>query len=139
MKAKSVTVLILALLLSAAGPVQMAEAGRRSGHSRPAPCRARTAPSHRSPNIGGLFAVMAGLTILNAIVDSATANQHVCTYVERQVWVPGYYRERVERRWVPYNRPHFRGNSDGYWTDVVVRDWVPGHYETTRIPSYGCR
>lgn len=58
-----------------------------------------------------------------------------------QVWVPGHYRTRLERRWVP---GHWESNRGGYDDDDDDygprggrggghRAWVPGHYETSEI------
>ncbi len=62
-----------------------------------------------------------------------------------QVWVPGHYEPRIERRWIP-GHWEFGGGSrydddwydrgeprrvwvPGYYGDVEVDVWIPGHWE----------
>ncbi len=70
-------------------------------------------------------------------------------YPPEQVWVPGHYETRLERRWVPGHweveqEGRYGGDDDydggrgyqarrywvpGHYRDVEVRLWVPGHWE----------
>jgi hypothetical protein len=110
---------------------------------------------------GKILTGIIGVTILgNAIANSYPYPAPVYApaprvyYPPAEVWVPGYYESRIERRWVPGHweiesagRPY--GDDDygdrygngygrdrgrrvwvpGYYRDVEVRVWVPDHWE----------
>jgi hypothetical protein len=71
-------------------------------------------------------------------------------YPAEQVWVPGHYESRFQRRWIPghweiesYGRYHGEDDYEdddyryearrvwvpGHYRDVEVRVWIPGHWE----------
>lgn len=68
-------------------------------------------------------------------------------YPPEQVWVPGHYETRFDRRWIPghweIGRPGSNRHDDdddygprrgrywvpGHYSDVEVRVWIPGHWE----------
>lgn len=60
------------------------------------------------------------------------------TYYPGQVWVPGHYEPRVERRWIP-GHWEIAGGSRGYDDDDRYergesrRVWVPGHYRDVEV------
>jgi opacity protein-like surface antigen len=102
--------------------------------------------------------VLTGIIGLN-ILGHAIANSHPYPYPvyappprdyypPEQVWVPGHYETRLERRWVSGHWEIERGeryagdDEDGgrgyrpkrYWVpghyrEVEVRLWIPGHWE----------
>ncbi len=71
-------------------------------------------------------------------------------YPREQVWIPGHYEARIQRRWIPghweiehygrhydeddYNDDDYRHEArrvwiPGHYRDVEVRVWIPGHWE----------
>ncbi len=66
-------------------------------------------------------------------------------YPPEQVWVPGYYETRIERRWIPghweIERPgrHYDDdrswyrNGKGHKKYRARRIWVPGHYRDVEV------
>ncbi len=99
------------------------------------------------------------------IIGNAIANAHPhpapvyappprAYYPPEEVWVPGHYEARIERRWIPghweveragrghhdddeYGR-HYRGHRKhrarriwvpGHYRNVEVRVWIPGYWE----------
>jgi hypothetical protein len=84
---------------------------------------------------GAFFAGLVGGAILGAIATSRPAVAYApppAAYTPppaEQVWVPGHYEMRVERRWVP---GHWDGPNvwvPGHYRDVQVRAWIPGYWE----------
>ena len=111
---------------------------------------------------GKILTGIIGVTILgNAI---ANAHHHPAPvyapaprvyYPPEEVWVPGHYTTRIERRWVPghweverngrdydddgysngrygdkYGKHHARRIwVPGHYREVEVRVWIPGHWE----------
>ena len=111
---------------------------------------------------GKILTGIIGVTILgNAIADSHPYPAPVYApaprgyYPPEEVWVPGHYEARIERRWVPghweiertgryydndddYGDRHGNGYGKhrarrvwgpGHYQDVEVRVWIPGHWE----------
>lgn len=108
---------------------------------------------------GKILTGIIGVTILgNALANAHPYHTPVYAppprvyYPPEQVWVPGRYETRYERRWIPghweierYGR-HGRGYDDdsyddrhdrrarrvwvpGYYDRVEVTVWIPGHWE----------
>jgi len=99
---------------------------------------------------GKILTGVIGLTILgNALANSYPAPVYAAPprvyYYEppprEQVWVPGHYETRLERRWVPGHweiRHHDRydGDDDDYYEEArreTRRVWIPGRYETVEV------
>jgi len=110
---------------------------------------------------GKILTGIIGVTILgNAIANSQPYPAPVYApaprvyYPPEEVWVPGRYEGRIERRWVPghweiegagrsYGDDDYGDRYDdgyrrdrgrriwvpGYYRDVEVRVWIPGHWE----------
>lgn len=101
---------------------------------------------------GKILTGIIGLNILgHAIAESARPypvyyGPPPPVYSPGQVWVPGHYEARVERRWVgghweyaergrDYDDDRYeRGESRRYWVpgeyrEVEVNVWIPGHWE----------
>ena len=110
---------------------------------------------------GKILTGIIGVTILgNAIANSYPYPAPVYApaprvyYPPEEVWVPGYYESRIERRWVPghweiegagrhygdddygdrYDNGYRRDRGrriwvPGYYRDAEVRVWIPGHWE----------
>lgn len=110
---------------------------------------------------GKILTGIIGVTILgNAIANSQPYPAPVYApaprvyYPPEEVWVPGRYESRIERRWVPghweiegagrhYGDDDYGDRYDdgyrrdrgrriwvpGYYRDVEVRVWIPGHRE----------
>ncbi len=108
---------------------------------------------------GKILTGIIGVTILgNAIAHSHAYPRPVYAppayYPPEEVWVPGHYVSRIERRWVPGHweierngrmyddddryDDRYRGNGNhrarrvwvsGHYRDVEVRVWIPGHWE----------
>ncbi|MBN1670266.1 MAG: hypothetical protein JXR37_04500 [Kiritimatiellae bacterium] len=153
MKSTRIASLVVAGALAAAIPLQSVEARdirvRRTPRSAP-----RHSTTHHSSrhgggrsgcNFGEFFAVAAGLTILSAIVSEASRDDYgVCyqppppppRWVEQKVWVPGYYVDEVQRRWVAdchCRHGHHPGCRRGHYEYVTVKRWVPGYYKTVMV------
>lgn len=107
---------------------------------------------------GKILTGIIGVTILgNAIANAHPYPAPVYAphprmhYPPEEVWVPGRYESRVERRWVPGHwevdrdgrgyddddgyRDRYRNHRawriwvPGHYRDVEVRVWIPGHWE----------
>ena len=108
---------------------------------------------------GKILTGIVGVTILGNAISHAHAHPPPVYgprvyYPPEEVWVPGHYVSRIERRWVPghweierngrmiddddrYGDRH-RGYGKhrarriwvpGHYRDVEVRAWIPGHWE----------
>ncbi|OGP35220.1 MAG: hypothetical protein A2X88_03660 [Deltaproteobacteria bacterium GWC2_65_14] len=106
---------------------------------------------------GKILTGIIGVTILgNAIANAQAYHAPVYAppprvyYPPEQVWVPGRYETRYERRWVPghweierFDR-HGRGYDDDSYDDRPGRRgrrvWIPGYYDrvemTVWIPGH---
>ena len=102
---------------------------------------------------GKLLTGIIGVTILgNAIANAHPYPVPVYAppprvyYPPEEVWVPGYYTTRIERRWIPGHWELTRGGrdfDDGYYRDGrygkgsrghgARRIWVPGHYRDVEV------
>jgi len=111
---------------------------------------------------GKILTGIIGVTILgNAIANAHTYPAPVYApaprvyYPPEEVWVPGHYTTRIERRWVPGHWELERSDRDydddgyykgrygnkyrkhrahriwvpGHYRDMEVRVWLPGHWE----------
>jgi hypothetical protein len=109
---------------------------------------------------GKILTGIIGVTILgNAIANSQPYPAPVYApaprgyYPPEEVWVPGRYESRIERRWVPghweiegagryyddddgdrYDHGYGKHRAHriwvpGHYRDVEVRVWIPGHWE----------
>ena len=100
---------------------------------------------------GKILTGIIGVTILgNAI---ANAHPHPVPvyappprvyYPPEEVWVPGYYETRIERRWIPghwelehrereYDDDRYERSHKGYGKHRARRVWVPGHYRDVEV------
>jgi len=101
---------------------------------------------------GKILTGIIGVTILgNAIANSHSYPATVYApaprgyYPPEDVWVPGRYESRIERRWVPghweiegagrrYGDDDYGDRyDDGYGRDRGRRIWVPGHYRDIEV------
>ncbi len=121
-----------------------------------------TAGDREWATAGKILTGIIGVTILgNAIANAQHYPAPVYApaprvyYPPEEVWVPGHYESRIERRWVPghWEIERFRNGYDdddeawdrhgngrgkhgarriwvpGHYRDVEVRVWIPGHWE----------
>ncbi|MDH3238302.1 MAG: hypothetical protein OEM47_07250 [Deltaproteobacteria bacterium] len=100
---------------------------------------------------GKILTGIIGVTILgNAIANSqpypvrAYAPPPRGYYPPEEIWVPGHYEARVERRWVPghweverFDRGYDDDYGDRYRNDYgehrARRIWIPGHYQDVEV------
>jgi len=101
---------------------------------------------------GAFFAGLVGGAILGTVLSHtyepvyAPAPRVYYAPPPEQVWVPGRYETRYERRWVPghYEMERYSGHGEGeddgssrgrrawvpgHYEDVPARVWLPGHWE----------
>jgi hypothetical protein len=100
---------------------------------------------------GKILTGIIGVTILgNAIANSqpypvrAYPPPPMVYYPPEEIWVPGHYEARVERRWVPghweverFERGYDDDYGDRYRNDYgehrARRIWIPGHYQAVEV------
>ena len=130
--------------------IAIAVAAAFLGAAAPSPARAGEA---EWATAGKILTGVIGVTILgNAIANSRPYPVPVYAppprgyYPPEEVWVPGHYEARMERRWVPGHwevEGFERGYNSHYGNRHARRIWVPGYYRDVQvrvwIPGYWAR